>query len=321
MPTKSKIQDQTFLFTGTLTEFTRDEAEALVEANGGNVLSGVSAKLNYLVVGEDAGSKLEKAKKLGTVKIITEKAFLKMVPKVKELANKPSSTKVIKPAAPKKAIANEKTKPTVSKASAKKVSSETAIEEVKIGKQIWMVKNFDVAHFRNGDPIPEAKTDKEWKNACKKKQPAWCTGEYGKLYNWYAVNDARILSPFEWHTPCDTEWDELINFLGGSKVAGKKMKGKFGWNAQALADFEVILGVEAIEDKSKNKNSSGFSGLPGCYRNDNGGIFGVGKGFWWSSTELDSETADARSLSYETSWVYRPYSLKTMGYSVRLIKD
>jgi hypothetical protein len=83
MPTKSKIQDQTFLFTGTLTEFTRDEAEALVEANGGNVLSGVSAKLNYLIVGEDAGSKLEKAKKLGTVKIITEKEFLKMVPKSK----------------------------------------------------------------------------------------------------------------------------------------------------------------------------------------------------------------------------------------------
>ena len=81
MPTKSKIQDQTFLFTGTLTEFTRDEAEALVEANGGKVLSGVSAKLNYLVVGEDAGSKLAKAKALKTVAIITEKEFLKMVPK------------------------------------------------------------------------------------------------------------------------------------------------------------------------------------------------------------------------------------------------
>jgi hypothetical protein len=81
MPTKPTIQDQTFLFTGTLTEFTRDEAEALVEANGGKVLSGVSAKLNYLVVGEDAGSKLKKAEALGTIKIITEKAFLKMVPK------------------------------------------------------------------------------------------------------------------------------------------------------------------------------------------------------------------------------------------------
>ena len=102
MPTKSKIQDQTFLFTGTLTEFTRDEAEALVEANGGKVLSSVSAKLNYLIVGEDAGSKLEKAKKLGTVKMLTEKEFLKMVPKGKSLSNKPSSTKIIKLAASKR---------------------------------------------------------------------------------------------------------------------------------------------------------------------------------------------------------------------------
>jgi hypothetical protein len=78
MPTKSKIQDQTFLFTGTLTEFTRDEAEALVQTHGGKVLSGVSAKLNYLVVGEDAGSKLAKAKALGTVAIISEKEFLAM---------------------------------------------------------------------------------------------------------------------------------------------------------------------------------------------------------------------------------------------------
>jgi hypothetical protein len=97
MPTKSKIQDQTFLFTGTLTEFTRDEAEALVEANGGKVLSGVSAKLNYLVVGEDAGSKLAKAKALKTVSIITEKEFLKMVPKGKaEVSEKETAPKTAK---------------------------------------------------------------------------------------------------------------------------------------------------------------------------------------------------------------------------------
>ena len=110
MPTKSKIQDQTFLFTGTLTEFTRDEAEALVEANGGKVLSGVSAKLNYLVVGEDAGSKLAKAKALKTVSIITEKEFLKMVPMGKATSKKITTKKVTKEkeipkvVTPKKAI-------------------------------------------------------------------------------------------------------------------------------------------------------------------------------------------------------------------------
>jgi upstream activation factor subunit UAF30 len=121
MATKSKIQDQTFLFTGTLTEFTREEAEALVEANGGNILSGVSAKLNYLVVGADAGSKLDKAKALGSVKILTEKEFLKMVPKT--AANKPSAknSTTTKKTAAKKVVSSKKTETIKSAKTATKV--------------------------------------------------------------------------------------------------------------------------------------------------------------------------------------------------------
>lgn len=70
---------QTFLFTGTLNKLKRSEAEALAEAKGASIVSGVSAKLNYLVVGEDAGSKLEKAKKINTVKIISEDEFLQLI--------------------------------------------------------------------------------------------------------------------------------------------------------------------------------------------------------------------------------------------------
>lgn len=73
------LSGQTFLFTGTLTRLKRSEAEAIVEKNGGKILGGVSSKLNYLVVGEEAGSKLEKAKKINTVKIISEDDFLKMI--------------------------------------------------------------------------------------------------------------------------------------------------------------------------------------------------------------------------------------------------
>ncbi len=72
---------KTFLFTGTLSHFKRNEAEAMVEERGGKILSGVSSKLNFLIVGEDAGSKLEKAKKLGTVQILSEKAFEEMLQK------------------------------------------------------------------------------------------------------------------------------------------------------------------------------------------------------------------------------------------------
>lgn len=75
----SQLAGQTFLFTGSLLQLKRSEAEALVEEHGGTIVSGVSSKLNYLVVGEDAGSKLEKAKKINTIRIISEDDFLKLV--------------------------------------------------------------------------------------------------------------------------------------------------------------------------------------------------------------------------------------------------
>ena len=74
------LEGQTFLFTGTLSKLKRSEAEEMVEKNGGKILSGVSSKLNYLVVGEEAGSKLEKAKKINSIKILSEDQFLKMIP-------------------------------------------------------------------------------------------------------------------------------------------------------------------------------------------------------------------------------------------------
>ena len=73
------LEGQTFLFTGTLMEMKRSDAEEMVEKNGGKLLSGVSSKLDYLIVGEDAGSKLEKAKKITSIKVLSEKEFLKLI--------------------------------------------------------------------------------------------------------------------------------------------------------------------------------------------------------------------------------------------------
>jgi uncharacterized protein (TIGR02145 family) len=103
-------------------------------------------------------------------------------------------------------------------------------QTVTIGTQVWMTKNLDVATFRNGDPIPEAKTKEEWDKAGDNKQPAWCYydndpangAKYGKLYNWFAVNDPRGLAPSGYHVPTDAEWTILGDFLGDH--AGTKMK-------------------------------------------------------------------------------------------------
>ena len=309
MPTKPTIQNQTFLFTGTLTEFIRDEAEAMVEANGGKVLSGVSAKLNYLVVGSDAGSKLDKAKALGTVKILTEKEFLKMVPKAKTTAKKTAVEKITKPTSTKRTAAKENIKTVASKAASKNVSVNTAFEEVKIGKQIWMAKNLDVTHFRNGDPIPEAKNDKDWDAAAKKKKPAWCYynnnsangKKYGKLYNWYAVSDLRGLAPNGWHIPSEDEWLELIKLLGGKKKAVVKMKAS-----------ELTSNKDAI-----------FSASPGGYRYW-GAVFEGEKEFatWWSSTEVDDiHISGGPYLDYSKGSIEWLNYIKDFGMSVRCIRD
>jgi uncharacterized protein (TIGR02145 family) len=312
MPTKPTIQDQTFLFTGPLTEFTRDEAEALVEANGGKVISGVTAKLNFLVVGEDAGSKLDKAKKLGTVNILTEKEFLKMAPKGKGTVKKPAEEKVSKSTAAIKSASKESAKPATLKTAVNKISNAGAYEEVQIGKQIWMSKNLDATHFRNGDEIPEAKTNKAWKEASKNKQPAWCyynnavkNGNlYGKLYNWYAVIDPRGLAPLGWHVPSDDEWTTLTDHLGGEKNAGKKLKSASGWL-----------------DKGHGSNESGFSGLPGGSRQGYGHCFIDEYGFWWGSSEGSKDAASCLCLSYDNRSADRGIRYKEGGFSVRCLRD
>jgi uncharacterized protein (TIGR02145 family) len=100
---------------------------------------------------------------------------------------------------------------------------------VTIGSQIWMAKNLDVSRYRNGDPIPQVQDAAEWSNLT---TGAWCYYEnntangpiYGKLYNWYAVNDPRGLAPEGWHVPASAEIISLTDYLGGEDVAGGKLK-------------------------------------------------------------------------------------------------
>ena len=101
---------------------------------------------------------------------------------------------------------------------------------IKVGTQIWMADNLNVATFRNGEPIPELKDKEEWLKAGEEGRPACCNYdndpskglEYGKLYNWYAVNDKRGLAPEGFHIPNELEWDTLVDYSGDD--AGTKMK-------------------------------------------------------------------------------------------------
>jgi uncharacterized protein (TIGR02145 family) len=189
----------------------------------------------------------------------------------------------------------------------------TKSSEVTIGTLVWMTKNLDVDKFRNGDLIPQAKTDEEWVKAGESKRPAWCYykndpangAKYGKLYNWYAANDPRGLAPEGWYIPSDAEWTLLTDYLGGANVAGKKMKSTSGW------------------DKDGNgTNESGFTGLSGGARNFYGIFNDIGRySYWWSSTEGGTSNAWVRYLSYDGDSASRHYGSKSGGYSVRCLRD
>jgi uncharacterized protein (TIGR02145 family) len=180
-----------------------------------------------------------------------------------------------------------------------------------INGQEWMQQNLAVTKYRNGDPIPTGLSNTTWQNTTNGAYAIYNNDEannslYGKLYNWYAVNDSRGVCPTGWHVPSDAEWTTLTNNLGGSSVAGGKMKTTMGWTAP----------------NTGATNESGFTGLPGGYRSFNGGYSGVGDyDICWSSSEDDSSFAWYRELEYFNSSVLRNRQFKQLGFSVRCVRD
>jgi uncharacterized protein (TIGR02145 family) len=187
---------------------------------------------------------------------------------------------------------------------------------IKIGNQEWMTGNLDVSTFRLGDAIPEAKTAKEWEEAGKQGKPAWCYYEndpangkkYGKLYNWYALNDSRNITPKGLHVPSAAEWQTLIDYCGGGDIAGGKIKetGTVHW-------------------KSPNTgatNENGFTARPGGHRDNAGNFFTLGYyATFWSATECGRISAWGRHLSHGDTIIYLNSIGKAYGFSVRCLRD
>ena len=188
--------------------------------------------------------------------------------------------------------------------------------------QTWTAKNLNVSKYRNGDVIPQVTDPTQWANLT---TGAWCyynndpTNEiiYGKLYNWYAVNDPRGLAPTGWHIPSNSEWNKFVKFLDAgadtsfyeqSTTAGGAMKNPTGWDATNVGA----------------SNSSGFTGIPGGYRIANGPYSGIGlNAYWWSSTEnTNSSTGAWFRMLFNTNSTIRSVSFdKIFAFSVRCIKD
>ena len=192
---------------------------------------------------------------------------------------------------------------------------ETCVD-VTIGSQIWTSCNLNVSTYRNGDIIPQVTDPTAWIALT---TGAWCyynndpanNTKYGKLYNWYAVNDVRGLAPIGYHVPTDVEWTILTDYLGGLTVAGGKMKevGTTSWNSP----------------NTGATNTSLFTGLPGGRRINNGAFQNIGQyGAFWTSTDwLDPNTNGAwyYLLTNSQQQANRYTNGKIVGFSVRLIRD
>lgn len=206
--------------------------------------------------------------------------------------------------------------------------------EVKLGDEIWMGKNLDVATFRNGDSIPEAKTNEEWVKAFEQSKPAWCyynndpkNGlQYGRLYNWYAVTDPRMLAPEGWTIPSRSAWESLKQYCDTS----------YGTNIDIENLENTRFGtVELIDRKDwdtlcKGNNKSRFTGLPGGYRDSTGNFlyFGNYTG-WWSDTDGANKNFTNPNKDLKQAYVflvtiigqdYHNGASHACGFSVRCVR-
>jgi uncharacterized protein (TIGR02145 family) len=185
---------------------------------------------------------------------------------------------------------------------------------VTIGKQLWMAENLKTTKYNDGTDIPLISDNKNW-NALFISAYFWYDNDevankktYGALYNWYAVNTNK-LCPSGWHIPGYAEWTTMIKKLkGGERIAGGELKetGTTHW-------------------RSPNKratNSSGFTALPGGFRDSKGKFHDIGiYGGWWSNTETSAAKAYYRGLLYDYGTAGSGESLKANGFSVRCLRD
>lgn len=184
---------------------------------------------------------------------------------------------------------------------------------VTICSQVWMTKNLDVTVYRNGDPIPQVTDPVQWKNLT---TGAWTyvngdpstNATYGKMYNWYAVNDPRGLAPAGWHIPSNGEYATLANCVGGIYAAGGPLK------TMGTSDW--------MSPNTGASNSSGFSALPGGMRTNQGIYINFGTiGSLWTSTQAAANTGLAYNIFYSSVNTSFTADDKIAGLPVRLVKD
>ena len=184
---------------------------------------------------------------------------------------------------------------------------------VVLDNKTWMAENLKVTKYKNGDPIETTEPMMDISKTVEPKYYWSYNGKdslskiYGNLYTWYVVQDSRGLCPDGFHVPSDQEWLSLINAFDGNIEAGAKMK---------EIDF-----AHWMKPNSNATNESGFTGLPGGYRENDGKYYVLGfRGYWWSSKKNYVYMAWNSGLIYNNDILERLDFIKKNGLSVRCVK-
>ncbi|MGB1670230.1 MAG: fibrobacter succinogenes major paralogous domain-containing protein, partial [Flavobacteriales bacterium] len=182
-------------------------------------------------------------------------------------------------------------------------------EVVEIGGQCWFAENLQSASYRNGDAIPVL-ANSEWDDTPNGSQAAFNGDEanvieYGRLYNWHAIDDPRRLCPSGWHVPDDAEWQVLIDGIGAQ--GGLQLKASSGWTAGP-----------------NGTDAQGFDGRPAGYRGASGSYANLGSlATWWSATPNENGgDAHVKSLIDNSDEVYQQQGIsRQQGRSIRCLKN
>lgn len=195
---------------------------------------------------------------------------------------------------------------------------------VSINDQVWMAENLKTSKYNDGTTIQLATDNSVWNELT---SGAYCWYEndsakyekkFGKLYNWYIMNDDKIC-PEGWHVPSDEEWQKLEMYLGMIQNEANQ-SGNRGEAENIGGKMKESGTMQWLSPNNGANNESGFSGIPGGSRNDSFGFIDE-QGYWWSSTELYSSSAFYRNLISDKAYVFRQATEKRIGMSIRCVQD
>jgi uncharacterized protein (TIGR02145 family) len=207
-------------------------------------------------------------------------------------------------------------------------------QTVKIGNQEWMAENLRVTKYNDGSAITKITDKTAWSSCSNTNSPAYCyysnttntdsIKKFGVIYNWNVVNTDK-LAPAGWHVPDTTDWNILENYLiaNGYNWDNTTIGNKIAKSLAAKTDWNTSSNDGAIGNDLTINNRSGFSALPGGYRDGVGDFYCLdSESIWWSTTVYGASAPYYRDLSYGGDGFYWfTKASKSCGFSVRLVRD